>query len=191
MYTGHNSLLSASSCRRTALRCTTLQICDHYNTIYYIRYIILYSLCRAHLKSVMASTKCSFPSCESDVSAKVVSSSESESEILQLRFGSDMKCLCDPHYSDQFKKYNSWHSRKCSDPCVTHTKPKKTRLSLISLDTARSVHKYTDYRVIPGQSLCQVCKKFLSDLVKEAQSQESEGGGGCFSGDLPMQEDSP
>ena len=139
----------------------------------------------------MASTKCSFPSCESDVSAKVVSLSESESEILQLRFGSDMKCLCDPHYSDQFKKYNSWHSRKCSDPCVTHTKPKKTRLSVISLDTARSVHKYTDYRVIPGQSLCQVCKKFLSDLVKEAESQEPEGGGGCFSGDLPMQEDSP
>ena len=153
LYTGHNSIWSASSCRRTVLRCTTLQICDHYNTIYYIWYIILYSVCRAHLKSVMASTKCSFPSCESDVLAKIVSLSESE--ILQLRYGSDMKCLCDPHYSDQFKKYNSWHSRKCSDPCVTHTKPNKTRLSVISLDTARSVHKYTDYRVIPGQSLCQ------------------------------------
>jgi len=153
LYTGHNSLWSASSCRRTVLRCTTLQICNHYNTIYYIIYIILYSLCRAHLKSVMASIRCSFPSSESDVSAKIVSLSEIE--ILQLRYSTDMKCLCDPHYSDQFKKYSIWHSRKCSDSCVTQTKPKKTRLSVISLDTARSVHKYTDYRVIPGQSLCQ------------------------------------
>ena len=53
----------------------------------------------------MASIKCSFPSCESDVSAKIVSLSESESEILQLGYGSDMKCLCDPYYSDQFQKY--------------------------------------------------------------------------------------
>ena len=101
----------------------------------------------------MASIRCSFPSSESDVSAKIVSLSEIE--ILQLRYSTDMKCLCDPHYSDQFKKYSIWHSRKCSDSCVTQTKPKKTRLSVISLDTARSVHKYTDYRVIPGQSLCQ------------------------------------
>ena len=46
IYTGHNSLLWASSCRRTALRCTTPQICDRYNTIYYICHIILYSLCK-------------------------------------------------------------------------------------------------------------------------------------------------
>ena len=89
----------------------------------------------------MASINCSFPSCESDVSAIIVSLSESESEYLQLRYSTDMKCLCDPHYSDQSKKYNSLHSRKCSDPCVTHTKSKKTRLSVVSLDTARSVHK--------------------------------------------------
>ena len=75
----------------------------------------------------MASTKCAFPSCERDVLgiAKIVSLSENESEILKLRYGSDMKFLCDPHYSEQFKKYNSWHSRKCSDPCVTHKKPRK------------------------------------------------------------------
>ena len=140
----------------------------------------------------MASTKCAFPSCERDVLgiAKIVSLSEDESEILKMRYGSDMKFLCDPHYSEQFKKYNSWHSRKCSDPCVTHKKPRKTRLSVISLDTARSVQKYTDYRVIPGQSICQVCRKFLLDLVTEAESQEPEGGGGWFSGDLPMQNDS-
>jgi hypothetical protein len=146
----------------------------------------------------MASHKCSLPSCESDITgtAKYVSLSESESEILKFRFGSDMKCLCEPHYDDQFKKYSGWHSRKCSDPCVTHTKPRKTKLGVISLDTAQSVQKYTDYRVIPGQSLCHPCKKFLTDLVKEAERQESEGGGegggeGCFSGDLPMQEESP
>ena len=88
LYTGHNSLWSASSCRRTVLRCTTLQICNHYNTIYYIRYILLYSLCRALLKSVMASIMCSFPSSESDVSAKSVSLSEIE--ILQLRYSTDI-----------------------------------------------------------------------------------------------------
>ena len=51
LYTGHKSLLSASSCRRTALRCTTPQVCDHYNTIYHIRHIILYSLCRGSILS--------------------------------------------------------------------------------------------------------------------------------------------
>ena len=140
LYTGHNSLRSASSCRRTVLRCTTLQICNHYFTIYYIRYIILYSLCRALLKSVMASIVCSFPSSESDVSAKSVSLRDPPVKI---------------QHWHQFKKYSIWHSRKCSDSWVTQTKPKKTRLSVISLDTARSVHKYTDYRLIPGQSLCQ------------------------------------
>ena len=88
LYTGHNSLWSASSCRRTVLRCTTLQICNHYSTIYYIRYIILCSLCRALLKSVMASIVCSFPSSESDVLAKSVSLSEIE--ILQLRYSTDI-----------------------------------------------------------------------------------------------------
>ena len=54
----------------------------------------------------MASHKCSLPSCESDSTgtAKYVSLSESESEILKFRFGSDMKGLCEPHYDDQFKK---------------------------------------------------------------------------------------
>jgi hypothetical protein len=101
LYTGHNSLWSASSCRLTVLRCTTLQICNHYNTIYYIRYIILYSLCRALLKSVMASIMCSFPSSESDVSAKSVCLSEIEIQ----------------HWH-QFKKYSIWHSRKCSEKTV-------------------------------------------------------------------------
>ena len=127
----------------------------------------------------MASQQCSLPSCESDIAgtAKHVSLSESESEIMKFRFGSEMKCLCEPHYVDHFKRYSGWHSRKCSDPCVTHKTPRKTKLDVISLDTAQSVQKYTDYRVIPGQSVCQPCRKFLTDLVTEAESQESAGGG--------------
>ena len=142
----------------------------------------------------MASQKCALPSCDSDSSGpakQYVDLTTSESEVLMLRFGNDMKCLCGPHYNDQFKKYISWHNKKCSDPCVTHKKLKKTRLSVISLDTAKSIQKNTDYRVIPGQSLCHECRKFLMELVTEAENQGAEEERGCFSGDLPIQEDSP
>ena len=88
----------------------------------------------------MASQKCAFPSCDSfslGPAKHYVGFSRSESEVLMLRFGSDMKRLCGPHYNDQFKKYISWHNKKCSDPCVTQKKLKKTRLGVISLDTAK------------------------------------------------------
>ena len=112
LYTGHNSLWSASSCRRTVLRCTTLQICDHYNTIYYIIYIILYSLCRAHLKSVMASIRCSFPSSESDVSAKIVILSEIE--ILQLRYSTDISSRNIAYGTAESVVIPGLHSSECT-----------------------------------------------------------------------------
>ena len=54
----------------------------------------------------MASTNSALPSCESDISgtAKYVCWSESESPILKIRFGSKIKCLCEPRYNDKFKQ---------------------------------------------------------------------------------------
>ena len=157
LYSRHNSLPEASSSCRTVLRCTTPEICDHCTHTqpwlwYILQYITLDSLCRVQLKSKMASHKCSLLSCESEKSGtdKYVSLSESESEIMKFRFGSEMKCLCEPHYVDHFMRYSGWHSRKCSDPCGTHKTPRKTKLGVISLDTAQSVQKYIYYRVIPG-----------------------------------------
>ena len=95
----------------------------------------------------MASQKCAFPSCDSfslGPAKHYVGFSRSESEVLMLRFGSDTNCLCGPHYNNQFKKYISWHNKKCSDPCVTHKKLKKIRLQVISLDTAKGRVKKLD-----------------------------------------------
>ena len=50
-------------------------------------------------------------------------------------------------------------TKKCSDPCLRHKKPKKTRLGVISLETAKSINRNTEYRVIPGQSLCYQCRQ--------------------------------
>ena len=50
-----------------------------------------------------------------------------------------MKYLCAVHYNDQFKKYVYWHKKKCADPCQRHARPRKTRLAVIELETAKSV----------------------------------------------------
>ena len=75
--------------------------------------------------------KCAFLSCDSDSLGPVkqyVRLSTTESEVIMLRIGSDMKCLCGPHYNDYFKKYIGWNNKKCSGPCVTHKKLKKPDL---------------------------------------------------------------
>ena len=106
-------------------------------------------ICRGPEKrSNMASPKCSIPSCETEIGCVVISLSPVESEFLFHRFEIDMKYLCGPHHKDQFTKYNSWHNKKCSDPCLRHKKPKKTRLGVISLEKAKSIKQNTEYRVI-------------------------------------------
>ena len=109
-------------------------------------YKIMWYLQSKRNRSNMASPKCSLPSCENEISgtAHVISLSPSESEVLFYRLGIDMKYLCNPHYKDQFTKYISWHNKKCSDPCHSHTKPKITRLGVISLETARSIKQNTE-----------------------------------------------
>ena len=52
----------------------------------------------------------------------------------------------------------------------------KSRLSAIKLETARSVNKNTEYRVIPGQSLCEKCNGYMSELVKETEDEEEQRG---------------
>ena len=60
----------------------------------------------------MASPKCSFPSCETEIQCVVISLSPVEIEVLFHRFEIDMKYLSGPHHTDQFTKYNSWHNKK-------------------------------------------------------------------------------
>ena len=136
----------------------------------------------------MESPKCSFASCEHEVegTAQIVSLSLSESEVLQLRYEIEMKYLCGVHYNDQFKKYVHWHNKKCADPCQRHARPRKTRLAVIELETARMVKNNTEHRVIPGQSVCQECRQFLMELVTESEHQEQPEEQSSFSGDLPM-----
>ena len=136
----------------------------------------------------MELSKCSFPSCEPEVvgTGQIVKLSLSESEVLQYRYEMDMKYLCGVHYNDQFKKYVYWHNKKCADPCQRHARPRKTRLAVIELETARMVKNNTEHRVIPGQSVCQECCQFLMELVTESEHQEQPKEQGSFSGDLPM-----
>ena len=82
-----------------------------------------------------------------------------------------MKYLCGVHYDDQFKKYVYWHKNKFADPCQGHAKPRKTRLAVIELETARIVKNNTEHRVIPGQSECQECRQYLMELVTQSEHQ--------------------
>ena len=130
----------------------------------------------------MESSKCSFPFCAPEVvgTAQIVKLSLSESEVLQYRY------LCGVHSNEQFKKYVHWHNKKCADPCQRHTRPRKTRLAVIELETARMVKNNTEHRVIPGQSVCQECRQFLMELVTQSEHQEQAEEQGSFRGDLPM-----
>ena len=116
----------------------------------------------------MESPKCSFASCELEVvgTAQIVSLSLSESEVLQLRYEIEMKYLCGVHYNDQFKKYVYWHNKKCADPCQRHARPRKTRLAVIELDTARPIQPSSRY--VP---LCVCLSKELSLLIRADRSE--------------------
>ena len=123
----------------------------------------------------MASNKCDM-NCENEETNVLHNLSDVEKEIMKFRVGLDLENLCDKHYRDQFIKYTSWHSRKCADPRNEHKKSRKTGLVVITLETARNVKNYTEYRVIPGQSVCRTCLQYLSDLVEESMGAHEKGG---------------
>ena len=75
------------------------------------------------------------------------------------------------HYNYQFKKY-VYCNNKCADPCQRHARPRKTRLAVIEIETARIVKNNTKHGVIPGQSVCQECRQFLMELVTHSEHQE-------------------
>ena len=78
----------------------------------------------------MASLRCDLPSCDVCENISVMVNS-SESEVLQFRFGVEVKILCGPHYQDQFTRYQGWHSRKCSDPYSKHCKKSQNFVFII------------------------------------------------------------
>ena len=114
----------------------------------------------------MAPARCDLP-CDNEDGKEHILSDE-EIEILNFRFDFEIRILCHRHYQDQFSRYNGWH-RKCSDPNHRHKKIVKSNLVEISLDTAKDVRRFSEYRVIPGQSLCKYCAKFLLEIVNEAK----------------------
>ena len=116
-------------------------------------------------KNRMASNKCGLQ-CETE-EGKFHVLSNNEVQILEHRFGFEVNNLCGKHYLDQFKRYKVWYSRKCSDPSQRHKKTVKTDLREISLDFANTVKDHTEYRVIPGRSICSSCRKFLDKVVEE------------------------
>ena len=120
----------------------------------------------------MASHKCDLP-CD-NINNENHQLTMDETEILEYSFGFPIRFLCHQHYLDQFSRYNGWH-RKCSDPCSRHKKVVKTKLSEISLAVARSVKAHTEFNVVPGQSLCQKCDQYLTEVIREADKPLTEG----------------
>ena len=100
--------------------------------------------------------------------------SVSEINILKFRYDFPVQTLCPDHYNDQFSKYPAWH-KKCSDPCMRHKKPNTYRLSKISLDLALEVKSITEYRIIPGQKLCQHCLYHLREVISTNAEIVSDG----------------
>ena len=124
----------------------------------------------------MATQNCGLSQCENKETSEtsVVKLSPSECEVIVYRFGVNLEYLCSKHHKDQFSRYEMWHGKKCADPCLRHTKPCKTRLGVVKLETARSVNTHTEYRVIPGQSLCDKCRQYLTEIVKEVENEEEQ-----------------
>ena len=138
----------------------------------------------------MASQNCGLPPCRNSETSSdsAVKLSSSECEVINYRFGINLEYLCSKHHRDQFSRYEMWHNKKCADPCLRHSKPCKSRLGVIKLETARSVNTHTEYRVIPGQSLCGKCNQYLSEIVKETEDEEEQRG--SENENHPMAEDS-
>ena len=114
----------------------------------------------------MAPVRCDLP-CDKKKGKEHIISDE-QSEILNFRFGFEIRYLCDEHFQDQFSRYKGWH-QKCSDPSHRHKKVVKSNLIEVSLDTAKDVKMFSEYCVVPGQKLCKYCLKFLLEIVNEAK----------------------
>ena len=125
-----------------------------------------------YIKKMEAVPKCDLP-CDSEES-EFHNLRFDEREILSYRFSFPVRSLCPKHYKDQFIKYQGWHNKKCSDPCMRHKGLVKTNLKNITLSMARKVKMYTEYRVIPGKSLCLKCNYFLMEIISENEQQQKQ-----------------
>ena len=114
----------------------------------------------------MEAAVCGLP-CDS-YNDSCVKLSKDEVDTLQFRFGFPVKYLCHGHYEDQFSRYKGWHSRKCSDPCNRHKRVMKCHLREVSLELAKHVLQKTEFRVIPGKSICINCESYLHQMIEEA-----------------------
>ena len=118
----------------------------------------------------MSNPKCDLP-CENE-QCKIIHINEKETEILEYRFSFPVKYLCQEHYYDQFSRYESWHKKKCSDPCLRHKGTVKSNLKLISLSVAKKVKLYTEYSVTPGKSYCYKCFVYLNEAVADGEKKQ-------------------
>ena len=117
----------------------------------------------------MEASRCGLP-CDNDCD-KSLKLSKDEIKILNFRFNFPIEFLCPQHYDDQFSRYSGWHSKKCCDPCQRHSRPMKSQLREVSLQFASKVMKKTEYRVIPGKSICKKCELFLIELAAETTNE--------------------
>ena len=107
----------------------------------------------------MVGPKCELPCDRTGTGSKVLK--EEESEMLEFRFGFSIKYLCKQHYLDQFSRYKGWQ-KEWSDPMLRHNKKVKTNLRDINLDFAKRVKKFTESRIVPGQTFSSNCEKALN-----------------------------
>ena len=98
--------------------------------------------------------------------------SSEQCEVMEIRFELPIKYLCKYHYQDQFQLFSLHNGKKCCDPRKYHKKPFKLNLSVVSLNFSKQIQDKSEYRVLPGFSLCKKCHHFLEDLITSKESDE-------------------
>ena len=93
-------------------------------------------------------------------------------EVMEMRFELPIQFLCKYHYQDQFQLFSLHIGNKCCDPRKCHKKNIKLNLSVVSLDFSKQIRDKTEYRVLPGFSLCKKCRHFLEDHITSKESDE-------------------
>ena len=119
------------------------------------------------IDTTMTDFKCELPCVNPGDDVRILA--QDEIDIMNFRVNLPVKYLCQIHFKDHFRKYSGWY-KKCCDPGLRHKQPRRSKLEVIDLKLAQNVSKCTEYRITPGQKICNACKNFLKEFIDSAEN---------------------
>ena len=104
--------------------------------------------------------------------------SEDEQLLLYLRSEADFQhddnvTICIHHHKILLEKFE-FLQKSCCDPTQQHTKPRKSSLRALTVESARTLTDKFHRSFKPGQKLCPDCRKMLLELQSDTSPERRQ-----------------